>query len=35
MPPVLGFYTHPKSLEEVVDQICGKALELLAYLARR
>ncbi|HOX42406.1 MAG TPA: UbiX family flavin prenyltransferase [Myxococcota bacterium] len=29
LPPVLGFYTRPASLAEAVDQICGKALELL------
>jgi flavin prenyltransferase len=29
LPPVLGFYTRPASLAEAVDQICGKALDLL------
>lgn len=29
MPPVLSFYTRPASLEEAIDQVAGKALELL------
>ena len=28
-PPVPGFYTHPQSIDEVVDFIVGKILNLL------
>ena len=28
MPPVPAFYTHPKSLEEMVRQTVGRALDL-------
>jgi 4-hydroxy-3-polyprenylbenzoate decarboxylase len=27
IPPVLGFYTSPKSLEDIVNYIVGKALD--------
>jgi flavin prenyltransferase len=28
MPPVPAFYTHPKTIEEIVDQTVGRALDL-------
>ncbi|KAM0347189.1 hypothetical protein HYE67_002894 [Fusarium culmorum] len=30
-PPVLAFYTRPKSLEEVVDQSVGRMLDMLGF----
>ena len=31
LPPVPAFYAEPKTLEDLVDQMVGKALELLGY----
>ena len=29
MPPVPGFYTRPKTLDDIIDQTVGRALDLL------
>ena len=29
MPPVPGFYTRPQTLDDVIDQSVGRALNLL------
>jgi len=31
LPPVPAFYAEPKTLDDLVDQIVGKALDLLGY----
>jgi 4-hydroxy-3-polyprenylbenzoate decarboxylase len=31
LPPVPAFYAAPYSLEDMVDQITGRALDLLGY----
>ena len=29
MPPVPGFYTRPKTLDDIIEQTVGRALDLL------
>jgi 4-hydroxy-3-polyprenylbenzoate decarboxylase len=31
LPPVPAFYAEPHTLEDIVDQMTGKALDLLGY----
>jgi 4-hydroxy-3-polyprenylbenzoate decarboxylase len=38
LPPVPAFYTEPRTLSDLVDQMVGRALDFLAYdwpVARR
>jgi 4-hydroxy-3-polyprenylbenzoate decarboxylase len=31
LPPVPAFYAHPKSVDDIIDQLVGRALDLLGY----